>query len=819
MKFLGGARAERLIEQIVSSGRLDAADNAQRFAELRALKRDVVPKLIERLAVTRRDEHRLIIALLAQVLDADTLRYYLKALKHDDAQVVAGVVQALKQGQAIDPNAVLRLFAEPDVPKAALLEVLSAYTQHLSAQGLLRLVGQVECGNQIALFGLIEACADKTLVPELMPRTEAHDPLVRAQVARILARFDTEAVRQALYKLLHDANTHVRLAALEGLSRLEGLDITRLTPLLWEDDVRLQTQAIGLLVKLNHPHTVTYLLDALQDESEYARRGAVEVLNHLAGPDTLEELLLAIKDRDWWVRSRAADALAKVGGPRVIESVMQLIKSADEFIRRMAIEIINASPHAAGFDALVEALNDSDWWVRGRAIDGLATFAGKKAIPILIKLFEAESTDETTLIALLQAFGRLKARQALKPIIQRLNNASEAVQKAALMALKPILEMTALNEEVLHALYEHHHHGSPEVKRLVAELLEHTDSPARSSLALPGQALRGGLPSRGDPRLRNDSPAADHKDNKDNTQRLRSAGGLLSEAAFDPLKLKAGEVIGGRYRFVQFIGKGAFGAVLLMEDMIVKEAVVLKFLHPQVAGDEEAVKRFIHELRLARKVQHPNIIRTYDLITFGQTHAIGMEYFPSHTLALEIRRKSLSFGRALKIFGDVCAGMVSAHEAGVIHRDLKPANILISECDEVKIVDFGIASAAHKVDTHLTQAGTLLGTPTYMAPEQITGEAVDTRTDIYSLGVILYEVLTGRPPYVSDDQLAVLYGHVQGNLKPPRTLNPSIPHTLNTLVLKAMAVSAEERFQSMAELGKRLSVIKAWISTANHATG
>jgi serine/threonine-protein kinase len=264
--------------------------------------------------------------------------------------------------------------------------------------------------------------------------------------------------------------------------------------------------------------------------------------------------------------------------------------------------------------------------------------------------------------------------------------------------------------------------------------------------------------------------------------------------------LQPGDLLEGRYTYVQKIGKGAFGTVLLVEDKVVDERLVLKFLNPNVSQDEEMLKRFVHELRYSRKITHRNVIRIYDFLFIRGNYAISMEYFASHTLGNEVNEKPLPLDKAVRYATDIATGMSVAHQSGIIHRDLKPANVLIDETGLLKIVDFGVAAAQHQGDTQLTKTGYVIGSPKYMAPEQILGKKVDERADIYSLGVILYEMLTGEPPYHRGDHMAVMYQHVQGKARPPIELNPSVPPGLSEIVTKSMAVDKARRFQSMDEL-------------------
>jgi serine/threonine-protein kinase len=269
----------------------------------------------------------------------------------------------------------------------------------------------------------------------------------------------------------------------------------------------------------------------------------------------------------------------------------------------------------------------------------------------------------------------------------------------------------------------------------------------------------------------------------------------------DITSLNPGDVVDNRYKFMQKIGKGAFGTVLLMEDTVVDERLILKFLNQNVAEDAEVMKRFVHELRYSRKITHRNVIRIYDFLSIQGLYAISMEYFPSHTLGAEIvNEKPMPLKRAVQFGIDICTGMTVAHQVGIVHRDLKPANVLINDEGLLKIVDFGVAAAHSQADTQLTKTGYVIGSPKYMAPEQILGKKVDERADVYAVGVILYEILTGIPPYSRGDHMSVMYQHVQGKARQPAEVNPQLPPGLGELIMKAMAVDKTKRFQSMDEL-------------------
>ena len=289
---------------------------------------------------------------------------------------------------------------------------------------------------------------------------------------------------------------------------------------------------------------------------------------------------------------------------------------------------------------------------------------------------------------------------------------------------------------------------------------------------------------------------------KDVAQVVKQAtAAAAGTAKLDISTLNPGDMIEGRYKYIERIGKGAFGTVLLMEDTVVEERLILKFLNPNVAEDEEVMKRFVHELRYSRKITHHNVIRIYDFLYIQGNYAISMEYFPSHTLGAEIvNEKPVDLRRAIGFGIDMATGMIVAHQVGIVHRDLKPANVLINDDGLLKIVDFGVAAAQREGDTHLTKTGYVIGSPKYMAPEQILGRKVDERADIYAVGVMLYEMMTGVPPYSRGDHMSVMYQHVQGKARAPHEINSALPASLSALIVRAMAVDKNKRFQNMEEL-------------------
>jgi len=258
-------------------------------------------------------------------------------------------------------------------------------------------------------------------------------------------------------------------------------------------------------------------------------------------------------------------------------------------------------------------------------------------------------------------------------------------------------------------------------------------------------------------------------------------------------------VLGNRYEIQQVLGEGGMAKVFLGTDRVLSRTVAVKVLAPQYAEDQQFVARFRREAQAAAALNHPNIVSVFDTGSNGNVHYIVMEYVEGKTLQETLREESrLTPERSIEIGEAVARALSAAHAKGLVHRDIKPGNIMITREGQVKVMDFGIARATTS-DT-VTQTAAVLGTAAYLSPEQAQGETVDHRSDIYSLGVVLYEMLTGRQPFTGESPVSIAYRHVTEDPVPPSRLNPDVPEALDAIVMKAMAKSPDDRYQTAQEL-------------------
>jgi len=277
-------------------------------------------------------------------------------------------------------------------------------------------------------------------------------------------------------------------------------------------------------------------------------------------------------------------------------------------------------------------------------------------------------------------------------------------------------------------------------------------------------------------------------------------------------ELTTGSTFAERYQIIEELGKGGMGKVYKADDIELREKVALKLIKPEISADKNTVERFQNELKFARKIVHKNVGRMYDLGKEEGSYYITMEFVEGQDLKGLIRQSGqLAIGTTISLAKQICEGLAEAHRLGVVHRDLKPSNIMIDKDGQVRIMDFGIARSLK--GKGITDAGVIIGTPEYMSPEQVEGKDVDQRSDIYSLGAILFEMVTGRVPFEGDTPFTIGVKHKSEMPSDPREINTQVPEELSRIILKCLAKEKEARFQSAGEVRSELIRIAEGLPT------
>ncbi|HET7755662.1 MAG TPA: HEAT repeat domain-containing protein, partial [Steroidobacteraceae bacterium] len=645
MSFFTNLRADRLVTEIRSSNDPHGAATQKAVARLKEVGPGAIESVFAALPDADKGSTMAFVEVLSGLVSQKTFPQFVRGLVEGSPRVISGISWALTSSRNYPAHLLLEALSTPGISKSAVLEIIAAQKSRFTVRELLAAAYAQEPNEKAALFRIIGEIADRSAIPELLGRVQGKDPIARVHIINTLARFNTPEVQTALQMLLKDPNKLIRGATLSALQRMDGpIDVERVCALLRDPEIDVLNRAIDVVIKANHPDTIRYLIEVLKDENENARRAAVEVLNEIGDAKSVKYLLAALKDSDWWVRSRAADALGKIGGPKVIDAVLQLVRDKDEDIRRAAIEILNQTKDERAVDSLIQATRDNDWWVSERAVDALAEIGSKRAVPRLMEMLHTGSHGKALPIVV-RALGKLGDAKLVDTLLPLVGRPEREIRIEAMQALSKVADETRA-DQVRQELQAQAASADQTISRMAAAAVTELDNRIAGIVpqapGTPGSAAGAPTmpPAAAQSGARPPPQAAAPEPTRTvviNDQARRQAEAAAAAAGrLDIGTLKPGDILEGRYKYIDRIGRGAFGTVLLMEDTVVDERLILKFLNPNVSGDEEVMKRFVHELRYSRKITHKNVIRIYDFLYIQGNYAISMEYFPSHTLGSEV---------------------------------------------------------------------------------------------------------------------------------------------------------------------------------------
>nr|MCU0758141.1 HEAT repeat domain-containing protein [Steroidobacteraceae bacterium] len=608
MGFFSNLRADRIITEVRGTSDPSSAATRKAVARLRDIGEDAIYPILGALPDASKEATAAFVEALAGILSQKNFPIFVQALIEGSPRVIAGIKYAMQGSRAFPPHLLLEVLGKPDVPKSPILDVIVAQKDRFSVRELLTAAHNQQPNEKAALFRVISDIATPAAVPELVGRLQSKDQIARLHVINTLGRFNLPEVRTALQAQLKDPSKLIRSAALSALGKMDGpIDVSQVVPLLRDVEIDVQHKAIDVVIKANDPETVRLLIEIMKDPEESARRAAVEVLNEIGDAKSVKYLLEAIADSDWWVRSRAADALGKIGGPKVVDAVLQLVKDPNEDIRRSAIEILNQTKDERAVDQLLDATRDRDWWVSERAVDALAEIGSRKAVPRLVEMLQNGPAKALPIVV--RALGKLGDNRTIDPILAVMQTRREKeVQVEAVHALARLADDKRVEHIRIQLESQVAGAADPTIARAATGALEELQKRfASGSIELADQSgSRTGTSGlreapRGAATPRPAEPSRTVMGPDEQVAKQVRAAEASSAPRLDISTLKPGDLIEGRYKFIERIGKGAFGTVLLMEDTVVDDRLILKFLNPNVSQDEEMMKRFVHELRFSRK--------------------------------------------------------------------------------------------------------------------------------------------------------------------------------------------------------------------------
>jgi serine/threonine-protein kinase len=787
MAKLGNILFNRTLNQFLECKDLDGKKGQSLIGKIREAVSDNLEKVLT--TITQADEpHREVLKnICRESVEGFSEEYFLGVLSHDDTEFREAASDILAHTAAIDSVKLFQRLHEPGASLSEVIEVLTSQQQSLKPEDIINHALKLEPDYAIQLLKLVEGSEQPVDLSELSFQLDKiESPIFKINLLNYFGSVNQPKVPLIVARFLDDSNKVVILEALKTLDRLNiDFDASVLLPYT-ESMTGVELELVLKIIAKQAdadlvPHLSAYLTSKSTELNEFFAR----IIAVNADRDNFEKFLKRLMIEDDWNQQQAVACVQKVSNENLSEVARELTDHKDEFVRNTAQTLVINLIGDEDLGKIEEFALSDNWQVRERAIQSLSRSTNRAAIAILQKQVEAYPEDY---VLVLRAVKQLGFGKGLEIAFDGLKSEQANVQRASLETIEAITtEKHAANvrDNILWNL--------PVLTNEMREFAKMLMSQITKDYELPDIQI--------DEKSNTSTGVVDLPLFGDATASLRPAN-------VSPLDLlRPGEVWMERYHIKEEIGRGAMGRVMLAEDDMVDESLILKFMLPELTVDQQSTERFKREVKYARKVSHRNVIRVHDILLKDGVCAISMEYFNSR--GLEAVLKEVNFFETvegLKILHQIAGGMAAAHEQAVIHRDLKPSNILIDDKWLVKIVDFGIASAGTAAEATLTQTGSIIGSPAYLAPERAEGGDADERSDIYSLGVIAYYMFSGKLPYIGKP-MEVLSMHREGDAPPIMKINEEASPEVSKLIVKMMAVNPQARPQSMLAVHKEVEAL------------
>jgi serine/threonine-protein kinase len=678
-----------------------------------------------------------------------------------------------------------KLFARLHESGAAvgdIIELLDAQKQFLRPEDIINHSMKLESDYAQMLLRLVEGSeipVDLSKLNFQLDKIESAE--YRIKLLHYFGSVNEPKIPLIVARFLDDSNKVVILEALKTLNRMEfSFDLSVLLPYTESMQGIELEQVLKIIETRADAELVPHLSGYLAGKSEELNEFFAEIVATKADRKNFEKFLRRLMLEEPAVQQQAIDRIKKYSNKNLSRVAHELNSHDQEVIRGLAQCLVVNLIEGEDLEKIEKfALSDNSR-LRERAIQSLSKSANRGAISILQKL--VDGWPEDTVLAL-RAVQQLGFEHGLEIAFDSLRSRDANLQRAALETIESIANAKCA-EDIRDNIVSSMQRITDELKEYANELVA---------------------------RLTSEYGLADFNFDSKTTKSDLMADAIQvsisseTSSRSSPLDLLTpGSVWMDRYHIEKEIGRGAMGRVMLAKDDMVDETMIIKFMLPDLTVDKKSTERFKREVKYARRISHRNVIRVHDLLIKDGVCAISMEYFESRGLETILKDdKPLELRDGLKLLYQIASGMVAAHEMQVIHRDLKPSNVLLNGEGHLKIVDFGIASAGTASESTLTQTGSIIGSPAYLAPERAIGAEADERSDIYSLGVIAYFMLGGKLPYVGTP-MEVIMQHRRGSATPIAELNSELPAAAAELVESMMKVEPEERLQTMVDVRDRI---------------